>query len=75
MDGDENGHKEVQNHNNFGFYYKSNKKPLEDFKQRSDMKQFIFQKGYWLETGLEDKIEPKRQVSLLQQSQREEIGA
>lgn len=70
--GDENDRRELPNHDNkHGFYCKSNKKPLEDFIRRSNMIRFMFQKGCWVETGLEqDKIEPKRQVSLLQQSEK-----
>lgn len=37
---------------------------------------FIFQEGCWVEIGLENcNIEPKRQVSLLQQSKKREGGS
>lgn len=41
--GDENGHRETPNHGNqFGFYYKTNCKTVEDFKQESDIIWFMF---------------------------------
>lgn len=76
MDGDENGHRELRNHeNNSGCCYKSNSKPLEDFKQRSDMICFIFQKGCSVETGLEkDKITKVTSESIAIVNERRDRG-
>lgn len=43
MNGGEKGHKELHRHDkNLGFYYKTNRKSLEDFNQKSNMIWFIF---------------------------------